>query len=88
MRNTYNGQGKMWWYPTHEDLENQDDLHAQTYTGAWIDNKHQGEGVYYWPHKKQTFRGGCAPPGRCPAAARAGPAPETPAAGVLFETPV
>ena len=47
----------MWWYPTHEDLTNKNDTHAQTYTGKWIDNKHQGEGVYYWPDKKQTFRG-------------------------------
>lgn len=57
MKNTYNGEGKMWWYPSHEDLENNDDTHAQTYTGRWIDNKHQGQGVYYWPDKKQTFRG-------------------------------
>jgi len=56
-RNTYNGHGKMWWYPNYEALENQDDTHAQTYTGDWINNKHQGSGEYYWPGKKQTFKG-------------------------------
>ena len=56
-KNTYNGEGKMWWYPTYEALEKEDDTHAQTYTGQWIGNKHNGEGAYYWPDKKQTFRG-------------------------------
>ena len=56
-KNTYNGEGKMWWYPNYDALETNDDTHAQTYTGRWINNKHQGEGAYYWPDKKQTFRG-------------------------------
>ena len=47
----------MWWYPDYEALEKQDDSHAQTYTGQWINNKHQGDGSYYWPDKKQTFKG-------------------------------
>ena len=35
-RNTYNGHGKMWWYPDYEAMEKQDDTFAETYTGEWI----------------------------------------------------
>lgn len=56
-RNTYNGQGKMWWFPSYEALETNDDSNAPTYNGRWINNKHHGSGEYYWPDKKQTFIG-------------------------------